>query len=717
MKFTNRKILATTTALALLIPTSSVFAADDANDTLTLEEIVVTSRKREESLMDVPDSVTTFSSMTIKNSGIDEVQDFFDMTPNMTIRETFRAGVTFISMRGITTGQQGWAPVTFVVDGVQVGALDFINQGALNDIERIEVLKGPQGALYGAGAIAGAINIITKKPTNELEIGAKASFASGNDIKLSTAISGPIVEDKLYFRLNGYYRNTDGNQKTTDGVGLNFEEQATIRGRLLYEDEGLSIDVKASYSDITAGAAMQEMLPEDATLIDVFETAEVPGPERGIIGYENRTFVNFSARIEVELGEASLISTTGYNELDQDLFGSVSWQKPPAISIFGPVGGPGDAFNDSFQELADNFKVFTQDVRLTSSADQKLRWMIGSSYIWRESETFLNVGGLLTGFEKNPADMVTFFSRRDIKHDKAWGIFGQVNYDITEKMELSVAGRYDVDNYDTSQCTDMSCTAFIPVPSPDGLTMIDTQKQKDKDFQPKVQLSYDWTDEFMTYLTYAEGFRYGFFNTGNATKNESTKNFEVGFKSELADGRVRVSGALFHIDYSDQQLTSIIIDPPFRITSNIPESDINGFELEAVALVAEGLTVSGGVGYIDAEIANDGGRSPGAPKLTINLSVDYNTALTDEWDLYARVDYRHQGDFLINDGATIYTVPAKNYINARLSLRSENYTIGVFANNLFDERQANDLAGFAGIGIVRVNNTPRSIGVEASVQF
>ena len=285
-------IASTALSMSLTIPTWAADAAE--GDTLTLEEIVVTSRKREENLQAVPDSVTAFDAVTIENAGIDDVQDFIDLTPNISIRETFRAGVTFITMRGITTGQQGWAPVTYVVDGVQAGSLDAINQGALMDIERIEVLKGPQGALYGAGAIAGAINVVTKKPTNEMEGRIKGSYARANDIKLSGAISGPLVEDKILFRIGAYYRNTDGLIKSTDGVGLDFEEQATIRGRLLFNFEDVTIDLQASYSDITAGAADQELV-SSADLLEVFDTPAAPGPARGIVGKENRTFTEISA--------------------------------------------------------------------------------------------------------------------------------------------------------------------------------------------------------------------------------------------------------------------------------------------------------------------------------------------------------------------------------------------------------------------------------------
>ncbi|PHZ86584.1 TonB-dependent receptor [Paremcibacter congregatus] len=705
----NRGLIATT-ALFLSLPAPVAFSAVENADLLTLEEVVVTSRKREESLQTVPDSVTAFDSLAIENAGIDDVQDFIDLTPNISMRETFRAGVTFITIRGITTGQQGWAPATYVVDGVQAGSLDAINQGALMDIERIEVLKGPQGALYGAGAIAGAINVVTKKPTNEMEYAANASYARGNDIKLSGSVSGPLVEDKVLFRIGGYYRNTDGLIKSTDGDGLDFEEQVSVKGRLIFDLEDITIDLRGSYSDITSGVAAQELVANEG-LIDVFDTPAAPGPARGIIGEEKREFVEFSAKVDWETEAGTLTSVTGYSDINQDLFGSATWQKGSGIGLFGHFGDPADPFVDQFQDLMDNFETFTQDVRFTSDADQPFRWMVGMSYMDRQVVNLLSVGGVLQGRERVEANLVRFLNRPDVRNDKAWGIYGQANYDLTDKLELSVALRYDKNDFDTTQYTDL--TLSTPVPTPDGLTTLTATNDK---WQPKAQLSYQWNDDIMTYLSYAEGFRYGFFNTGNLTASESTKNFEFGFKTMLANGRVRMNGAIFHIDYSDQQFTSIIGEAPFRLTTNVPESDINGGELEIVALLSEGLELSGGLGITDAKLKG-GLRSPSTPDYSVNLALNYTVQVTDDWEAHARVDYRRQGSFILIDGVgTRFEIGEKDYVNARLKFRTGNWGIGAFVDNLFDERQANDF-GFIGFGYIRSNSLPRSYGIEVNMHF
>lgn len=704
--------LIASTALSLTLITPNITVAQEDTSALVLDEIVVTSRKREENLQAVPDSVTAFSATTIENAGIDTVEDFINLTPNINIRETFRSGVTFMTIRGITTGQQGWAPVTYMVDGVQAGSLDAINQGALTDVERIEVLKGPQGALYGAGAIAGAINVVTKKPTNEMEYSAKASYGNGNDVKLSSAVSGPIVEDKVLFRIGGYYRNSDGLIESTDGVGLDFEEQASIKGRLIFDFENLTIDLRGSYSDVNAGAADQELV-SSADLIDEFDTPAAPGPARGIVGEENRDMTEFSAKIDWETDLGTLTSVTGYSDINQNLFGSTSFAKPPALSILGfSVGANGDAFADSYQYLEDNIESFTHDIRFTSDSDQRLRWMVGASYLDRQIVNVLEIGGVFAGGGDIQDNLLSFAYLPDVRNDEAWGVYGQVNYDITERLELTAALRFDKDTYDTTRYSDS--TLKTPVPAADGVTI--TQKASDDKWQPKVQLAYSWTDDVMTYVTYAEGFRFGFFNTGNLTAPEKTQNYELGFKVTLAEGRVRLNGAVFHIDYSDQQITTVTNTAPFRQTTNIPESNINGGELEFVALVAEGLELSGGLGITDAKIKG-GGRSPGTPDYSVNLSANYTRPITDKWDVNARIDYRHQGSYLILDGTgTSNKVGEKDYVNIRLKFRTDNWAIGAFADNLFDERQAEDF-GFVGTGYVRSNSQPRSYGVELDVNF
>jgi len=710
-----------TLAVAGVTAASTTIAQED--ETYVLEEIVVTARHRVENLQDVPDAITAFSADRIKDAGIDDVQDFIDQTPNVIMRETFRAGVTLITVRGVTTGQQGWAPVTYVVDGVKAGALDAINQGALNDIERIEVLKGPQGALYGAGAIAGAINVVTQLPSNEFEAGLRLSAAEGNDYRLSGTLSGAFVEDKLLYRLGVYQRDNDGLIETTDGHEVDFEEQLTWRGRLIYKPaDTLTMDFRASYSDITAGAAAQDILTS-INDIDEFDTSRTPGPRRGILGEEDRTFEEFSLKVDWDTDFATLTSITGYQDIAQSLFGSASWDKPPVSnSLFGPVFGDaasaGQAIDD-FQDLADNFEVFTQDVRLTSNGDGDLRWVLGAEYLKREVINKLGVGRVMGPV---PGELLYFLKRFDEKEDEILGFYSQLNYDLSEGLELTVAARYDENEYQTLQF-DPASGEVIPTLDEDG-NAVDKLTNTDSKFQPKLQLSYDWSDDLMTYVTVAKGFRTGFFNTGNLSKAETTDNYELGFKSTLARGSAQLNGALFYIDYSDQQNTNVIATPPFRISNNIPESKMMGLELELVSRLSDSLEINSALGYMDTEIEGTQLTTPATPEWTFNLGVQYEKEVLGGAQWMTRVDYRYQGEMYLKltteasgEFQDDFWIEGKHYLNIRSGIEFDHWRFTGFINNALDERQANDIAAFGPDKIVRSFNAPSQWGLEAAYTF
>ncbi|NIB40695.1 TonB-dependent receptor [Pseudomaricurvus alkylphenolicus] len=715
----------TRTLLALTVSATSIGFAPQAlhAEELTLEEIIVTARHRGENLQDVPDNVTAFDASKIESAGITDIGDFVNLTPGVVVRETFRAGVTFITIRGVTTSQQGWAPITYVVDGVKAGSLDAINQGALVDIERIEVLKGPQGALYGAGAIAGAVNVVTKQPTNESEHQLKLSYGKGDDKTLSATSSGALIDDTLLYRVNGYYRDTDGLIDDTDGDHLDFETQSSVRGRLIFHaSDDLTLEASAAYSDINAGAAYQEKV-DSADLIDVFDSSRTPGPRRGIIGEENRTFTEASVKLDWDLGFATLTSVTGYQDIEQDLFGSASWDKPPtATSVFGPVFGSaalaGEAIDD-FQDLADNFETYTQDIRLTSKDDGNLRWVLGAEYLQREAINQLGVGRVMG---PAPGTLLYLLNRFDERNDKLWGVYGQINYDLSERLELTLAGRYDKNTYDTRNF-DPATGNTIATLDENGNTVSELENEDSK-FQPKVQLAYDISDDLMIYGTWAKGFRTGFFNTGNPTAAETTENYEFGFKSTTWNGRARVNGAIYRIDYSDQQNTSVIATPPFRITQNIPESEISGAELEVIAQATDNLQVELGLSYIDTEIEGEGIGTPATPDWTVNLGLQHERVLTEDLTLVSRLDYRYQGDMYLRLNFPTeaspgfeeqYGIDSKEYVNLRVGVEHESWTITAFGKNLLDTRQANDFSQLG--GFVRAMNKPRSYGVEFAYRF
>ena len=711
------RLLVITSCIAVASVVSASVMAQEGPSAV-LEEIVVTARQRAENLQDVPDAITAFSAPEIERLGIDSFESYVNQTPNFLSRQGFRAGVVFVTIRGITTGQQGFPPISYTVDGVKAGMVDALNPGTLFDLERIEVLRGPQGALYGNGAIAGAVNIVTKRPGDEFGGEARVSYAEGNDLTLQGMISGPLVEDKVSFRLTGFVRNSDGLIDSTTGDDIDFVDQSSLRAQLLFTpSENLSIDLRASYSDVNAGAAMQERF-ETIEQVNRFGSEDF-SVDRGIIGEENRESTDLSAKIDIELPFATLTSVTSSVTMDQDIYGSISWSRPPAPgeppieSIFGPILGenamPGDPY-DHYQDLADNFEVFFQDLRLTSAGDGSVRWIAGAEYLERTTENRLELGMLLA---PAPGSIASNFSQFDDKKDEIFGIYGQVNIDLSDVFELTIAGRYDENTYSTRQF-DGTTGATIAQLDSNG-NPVEELTARDDQFQPKVQLSYDWSGDLMTYVTYAKGFRFGFFNTGNLTKPETTDNLELGFKAALADNRLSLNGAVFKIDYSDQQQSMILAEPPFRTTTNVPSTDINGAELEFVWRASDRIEFSGGFGYLDAEITELNTRPDGVPERTSNLAFQYRQPVANDREFFARADWRHQGNFLINEGPFTFDIDAVDLVNARTGVDSDRWSVAAYVKNALDEQYTSD-PGFLGF-FVRSYSLPRSLGAEFRYRF
>jgi iron complex outermembrane receptor protein len=694
---------------ACAIPATGAAADEDRTSAggTVLEEIVVTARQREESLQDVPDSITAFTAAAIENAGISEINDFMNMTPNLFYKQGFRAGSLGITMRGISTGQNGWAPVTFVVDGVPTATVEGFNQGTLFDVERIEVLKGPQSAVYGAGAIAGAINIITREPTSEFDASTQLVAAEGSDYRANVAVSGP-VGGALRYRLAGSFRDSDGVMEDGDGDPIAGERHRALRGRLLGEFGNFRFDAQGFWADSNPDAYnAQTALPttdpaEVQRLLDDFDIL----PARGIIGREQRDIREASLKLGWQTGIGEFALLGGYSKIDQHGRASASFLKPPFPFTFcGPVGGAGEPA-DCLQDNQDDVESKSADVRLTSASDQRIRWLVGAAWMERETLNSFYLDDVFAGpdggFVENPPPV---FGSTHFRNDEFIGAYGQVNIDITPAMELTLAGRWDRNQYDSTQYADRSLGT--PVPQPDGTV---TQEAEDSEFQPKAQLSYDWTDDVMTYVTVARGFRTGYFNSGVKTEAETTTNYEIGLKALALDGQLQINTSLYHIDYSEQQFSFITPTPPFRGSTNIPKTSIDGGELEISAVTPIGLSANVGLGITDARV-DDGTESPSTPKFTLNLGAEYERPIGDDMSWSARVDYRRQGSYYLQTGNT-FNVEPKDFLNLRMTLRiGEHWTASVFGENVLDAQQAIQASIFPWY-TVRQDTFPGTYGIE-----
>jgi iron complex outermembrane receptor protein len=659
----------TLSVLALCIVSTDYVIAQD----VVLEEIIVTARKRSESLQDVPASVTAFNAQTIEQAGIKSMRDFVGLTTNMTLVETQNIAFSFVNIRGLSTVRNVDPTVAVVVDGVlSTTSLGFSRE--LYDIQQIEVLKGPQGALYGRNATGGAINITTKQPTDEFESFLRVGAGDGDYTNASAMISGALSEGKVRGRAVIGYTDAEGWRDNPNlGVAADPYEDLTFRGRLLFTpSDSVSIDLRAAYSDTDAGGAqfvsnaLAFLVPGNGSAPPV---SGIPGflvPLVGdanntsvqidsqTLGHDNREATVVSAKIDWDTGASTLTSITAFDQLDHVTVGDQF--------AYHPFISPG-FFNLTFGQNRFH-EGFSQELRLTSSDDQRLRWIIGGYVASTELDTMIAInqmfspgpGFVIQGTEpniggSNPTDL---FNNRmiatlvpivgfptavaitnslntnsaalsynlDHAENTTYALFGQINYDISDNFELSFALRYDKDDRELTVRTPQ---AFLPTFTfPGGATEGEVRKRDFDSLQPKVTLRWQPSDAAMLYAIYSEGFRSGGFNLSGVSagiqalsmagvvglpagvndsfEQEDTQSFEFGFKTTTAGGRLNINGSLFQTQIDNAYTFTFVAPLTAQSIRNIKDADITGAEIDAVWLPTDNFQINFGLGLLDTEI-------------------------------------------------------------------------------------------------------------------
>lgn len=657
-------------------------------------EIIVTARQRSESIQQVPDSVTAFSAAQIEEAGIRSIDDVTALMPNVSLVDSQDAGTVAISIRGIGQVRNGEAPVALVVDGVQMTSTDMIKQ-AMYDLNQIEVLKGPQGALYGRNAIGGAINISTKRPTNDFEARIGGEYASGDDRRLSGAISGPLVPDFLLFRVAADYRKFDGvlHNVTLDRK-VDFVEDLNLRGRLiLTPSERLTFDLKGTYGDTDGGASWYIPLPDgqpNNTAIPI---------QNDFLGTSPRKTKDASLKIDYELDPFTLTSVSAYNDTKIDLLEDLDWTP---LSILGARQIRG-------------YKSFSQELRLTSPSSLDLRWTLGAYLL--DAEKSVDTTLLLSPDPQSsglaPSDYAPFPLAGADEKIRTLAAYGQVNYDVTDAFELTAALRYDHD--DREQVNRL-------VPGPNRKSTFD-------EWQPKLSLKYELAPDSMVYATAARGFRSGGFNPPTGVfapiyRPEVADTLELGTKNSLASRTVTLNAAAFYMRYKDQQV--FILNVADQGIVNVPKTDIYGFELETTARPSRNFELGGSLGFIDSKVKDfdgteryRGNKVPLTYRWSYAMFGQYKAPVSSSADLIARVDFTGMsGNYWHIDNAD--RQDAVKLVNARLTLEAPRYSVAVYASNLFDERYTEEFFAkefSAGANDIRYPGQPRRYGIALTFDF
>ncbi len=475
------------------------------------EESVVVARKRSESLQDVPIAVTAFTGNEILRAGIERPSDFIALTPNVTIVDTANVGDTQVSIRGQVSTRDAESTFAYVVDGVLITNPNGFN-GELYDIEQIEVLKGPQGALYGRNATAGAILVNTKRPSNEFEARVKVGVGTDNLFKGQAMVSGALAEDKVFGRLAFNYVETDGqfeNEFTGGDDEVNYHKEQGIRGRLVFEpNDRLSIDAQASWRDVEGGAInfnASFALPDAAAFVgdpslyaDVNEhnfryIFNVPGENEqenqflslkldyefdaltltGILAYDDQEEYLLSDGTSAAFGgysfggpESFTQCTDTYNSFDTSLLQPPNYAiqdgNPPGVYLeeIGGLNGFLPPYTptscDGYQYQERNQQSTSFELRLASNEDGRARWVAGLYYLEIERDVVVSYGADLgLGFERSGYVPPEGPNPTDLLFDDTfdttvYSAFGQVEVDLAEKHELALALRYDEEEREVS---------------------------------------------------------------------------------------------------------------------------------------------------------------------------------------------------------------------------------------------------------------------------
>ena len=731
------------TALTLALASPGVVWAQDG-ETGFGDEIVVTAQKRSQTLIDVPQSVSVVSGATLEQQGATSFADYLKNVPSLQLVQG-APGQGRLVLRGINTGGVA-STVAVYVDETPFGSSTGLANGSelagdfdSFDIARIEVLRGPQGTLYGASSLGGLLKFVTNEPSTsafEAKALGGVEFTDGGDVSYRGAamINVPLGET-LAFRASGSYRKQGGYIDSIGTAGSNVHsnindfENYGGRASLIWKPDA-SLDVRLS--------ALVQNLHVDAPSIVEADPATLKPLYDGLTQSEYLpTFSNvkyrlYNGTIDYDFGDVTLTSATSHGEQLQ------SFRADYTANLIGVLGA-----YVYFDQQTENRK-WTQELRLASNGDDFLEWMVGGYYTREKARIFQNLKtavpgtpGVLTPIDL-PFDYAVF--NLDSRYEEIAG-FANATLHLSPWFDVDLGGRYSHNSQHAEQATDGVLL---------GTALIDGLRSSDDVFTWSVAPKVKFGSQASLYARVAKGYRPGGPNvipigspagTPTTFEPDTVTSYEIGFKGDTADRSASIEASLYHIDWNDIQLAAVVNG--FGVNVNGTSAKVDGAEVVATLRPTRGLTTSIGFTFTDARLGGDtdpiavgavkGDRLPFTPKYAVNLNADY------QWDLGSDVTAsiggsirslsRQSGSFDPAYRAAyghFARVSAYEVIDLRAGLDFGRYSLSAYANNLTGSRgitSTQALLGVAGLprnangalgtGVVR----PRTIGVNATVAF
>ena len=664
-----------------------------------IEEIIVTAERRSENMQEVPVTVSAFSSDTIEKRQIDVTKDIAFHVPNfLAYTLTSNADGFQVHMRGVSIQNGAMVtsepPIAFYEDDVYRGRLSVINS-QLSDIERIEVLRGPQATLYGRNTISGAVKIISRTPNDDSWANASIGFGNYKTNLLTASAGGPIIEGSLAgsFALASGNRNEGYFNNSTGGHPGEYDRHA-FRGKLHWYGSD-TLDVVISVFDSGGENDGYNAVPYGPS----FDPPSVPGEPLGDFycacsAYPARGDGDFSGgslHISADLKNGTTLeSITAVTDLEDifsfDLNGG-AYQVAPGFVVLGVQGLV--VLSESEAEQV------SQEFRMSGKAkNDRLDWILGLYFLDEEgSQTFGGDVGFPLWTENT-----TFTTDSS-------AVFTQLTYQVSDELSLTAGLRYTEDRKEyTNQCAGFICSG------PATVALDETFSET----TPKFGLEYQWKDNVMVYAVVANGFQAGGFQTLcfanmncalNPYKPQTVWNYEVGIKSDLLDNTLRVNASAFLAQYDDIQQT--IVQPTGFPQGNVGEVDVNGLELELTWVPVDNLDIFATVGFMDSdygtlaadsEVAMSGADTlPSTPDYTISAGFDYTWDVKDNLEVFAGASV-FKTDEYFSEATNALLIPSYSLVNAYLGIRQSDgrWQLSLKGKNIADEKYI--VSGIAGGG-------------------
>ena len=718
----RKNLLATFVAVFAAGATAQNDFNEPASAQTALEEIIVTAQKRAESLQDVPISVTALSGKDLVNAGVDSSMDLERIVPGLVVSDFGRNGN--ITLRGIgapfNQGPGTDNSISTYIDGAYQSRFSSALLD-LMDLERVEVLRGPQGVLNGRNSTGGSIHYYSKSPAEELS--GQVAIEAGNYglRKFKGSVDIPLIDDELLFRASMMRTTRDGYTENLSDPSDDHDRDDLLAGRVTLKylpTETLDITLHGTFTDDDGDFAAWKMLNLDETSLLAGAT-QIDDPRKVMTNTGPRIAPmrnwNIDATVKWDLSWAVLTSISAYSDV------SVGPFRYDVDATEIPVLNQGE--ENKTNGLVEDAKTVSQEFLLSSQGEGRLNWVVGAYYL-KDKQSWL------TGIEIPPFSLplISFDASTEVD---GYATFGHIAYDLTDKIRINTGLRY---SYEEKTNTSSQLLGFETVAGPV------TQSKSWDAWTPKFGLDYFISDNTMMYISASKGFKSGAFNptgVGEPPVNPETNNaYEIGLKSTMLNDRLRLNLSVFDYDYTDLQVQSVDSNVQLAF-QNSGEAEIQGLEVEITALPTDKLKLDVALSLLDAEyvefvsldenglpISLAGNTLPNSPDFTASVGIEYTQPINGWGHAIMRTDYYYSDEKFFNE----FNDPVRAYQkayglwNARISFESleGSWNLSLFGKNLTDEVLLSTtfvLPDFFGEGYVGFLNAPRTFGAEFEYNF